>query len=163
MPNPLNKLVRLLHLLEDSAIVILVVAMIVLSASSVVLRNLHMAGFTWAETAVRISVLWLAMFGALRASREQSHIAIDLITHYSPKTARQATHFIVSMSAAAICAVATWYSYLFVQSEKADGMMAFLDIPAWTCEAIIPFSLAVITLRFVFHSLKLPIPHEYTV
>jgi TRAP-type C4-dicarboxylate transport system permease small subunit len=163
MPLLLNKTLKLLHLAEDSAIVILVLVMITLSGSSLVLRNLEMSGLTWAETAIRISVLWLAMFGALRASREQSHIAIDLITHYTPKTAQRVIHFFVSISAAIICAIAAWHSYVFVQSEKVDGMLAFLNVPAWACEAIIPFGLAVITLRFVFHSLKLPTPHEYTV
>lgn len=163
MPSLLNKAIRLLHLAEDSAIVILVVAMIVLSCSSIVLRALDMGGFTWAETAVHIIVLWLAMFGALRASREQSHIAIDLVTHYTSAKIQRVIHFIVSISGATICGIASYYSYIFVQSEKADGMMAFLNVPAWACEAIIPFGLAIITLRFLFHCLKLPTPHEYTV
>lgn len=153
----------MLHLAEDSAIVILVLVMIMLSGSSLVLRNMGFSGLTWAETAIRISVLWLAIFGALRASREQSHIAIDLITHYTPKKAQQFIHFIVSICGAIICGIATWHSFVFVQSEQVDGMLAFLNVPAWACEAIIPFGLAVITLRLVFHSLKLPVPHEYTV
>lgn len=163
MPHLPGKLLRAIQLLEDSAIVLLVVAMVALSLSSIVTRNLGMAGLTWAETAVRISVLWLAMFGALRASRERSHIAIDLVTHYTSGMVQHAIHFVVSIAAATICGVAAWYSYLFVQSEKADGMMAFLNVPAWACEAIIPFTLGMISLRFLLHSLKLPTPHEYTV
>ncbi len=159
----LNKAIRLLHILEDSVIVILAMAMIILSCSSIVLRNLDMGGFTWAENAVHIIVLWLAMFGALRASREQSHIAIDLVTHYTSQKWQKVIHFVVSISGAAICGIASYYSFIFVQSEKADGLIAFLNVPAWICEAIIPFGLAVITLRFVFHCLKLPTPHEYTV
>lgn len=163
MPRLLNKALTFVHFIEDSIIVILVIAMLALSSSSIVLRNMEIGGLTWAETAIRICVLWLAMFGALRASREQSHIAIDLVTHYTSEKIQQIIHFIVSISGASICGIATYYSYIFVQSEKVDGMMAFLKVPAWACEAIIPFTLAMITLRFVFHSLKLPIAHEYTV
>ena len=163
MPNLPRKAMQVLHLLEDGAIVILVVLMLGLSSSSIILRNLDMGGFTWAETAVRISVLWLAMFGALRASREQNHIAIDLVTHYAPATLQKVIHFVISLTAAAICSVAAWYSFIFVRSEMADGMTAFLNVPAWACEAIIPFALAVMALRFVIHSLQLPTPHEYTV
>ena len=163
MPNLPRKALQALHLLEDGAIVILVLVMVALSCSSIVMRNLNMGGFTWADTAVRISVLWLAMFGALRASREQNHIAIDLVTHYAPLALQKVIHFIISITAAGICAVAAWYSVIFVRSEMTDGMTAFLNVPTWACEVIIPFTLSVMAMRFVIHSLQLPTPHEYTV
>jgi TRAP-type C4-dicarboxylate transport system permease small subunit len=163
MPKALNKIISAIHYAEDSAIVILVITMIVLSGSSLVLRNIGFSGLTWAETAIRISVLWLAMFGALRASREQSHIGIDLITHYTPEHIQRYIHFLVSITSAAICGTASYYSYLFILSEKEEGMIAFLDVPVWLCEAIIPFGLAIITLRFIIHSLTPPKPHELTV
>jgi hypothetical protein len=40
--------------------------------------------------------------------------------------------------------------------EKEDGTLAFLNVPVWFCEAIIPFALAVIASRFLFNAFNLP-------
>ena len=159
----LNKLLKAIHFIEDSIIVLLVLAMVTLSCSSLILRNLEMAGLTWGEDAVRICVLWVALFGALRASREQSHIAIDLITHYTTPLVQRVIHFLVSIASATVSSIACYYSFLFVLSEKEDGITAFLNIPSWAFEAVIPFSFGVIALRFIIHSLHPPKPHELTV
>jgi TRAP-type C4-dicarboxylate transport system permease small subunit len=150
---------RVLYLLEDSALVGLVVTMVVLSFSQLVLRNLDVSGMTWSDAALRVNVLWLAMFGALRASRLQNHIAIDLLSHYLPDQARRPTHLVVSLASSMICATAAYYSYRFVVLEKEDGMIAFLGVPVWICEAIIPAALFVIALRFLLGATELPESH----
>ena len=162
MPNsnsPARKAIHLLHSLEDGALILLIVTVVILSCSQIVLRNLGIGGMTWGETAIRINVLWLAMFGALHASREQNHIAINILSHYLSIKVQKVIHFLVSISCALICSVAAWYSYLFVKLEKEEGINAFLNIPAWACEAIIPFALALIAFRFLIHSLQLPENH----
>lgn len=130
--------------------------MVVLSFSQLVLRNLGVSGMTWSDTALRINVLWLAMFGALRASHLQNHIAIDVVTRYVSDTSRKAIHLVVSLCCFVICAVAAYYSYAFVMLEKEDGTLAFLNVPVWFCEAIIPFALAVIASRFLLNAFNLP-------
>ena len=155
----LQRIRSFLALLEDSFLVALVVSMVVLSFSQLVLRNLGVSGMTWSDTALRINVLWLAMFGALRASRTQNHIAIDLMTRYVSGKAAAIIHFLVSVSAAAICGVAAYYSYSFVLIEKEDGMTAFLGVPVWACEAVIPFALGIIALRFILNAFNPPDPN----
>jgi len=155
----LSKIRNFLYTLEDSLLVTLILTMVVLSFSQLVLRNLSVSGMIWSDTALRINVLWLAMFGALRASRLQNHIAIDLVSRYVPDTLQKSLHFVVSLSCSAICALAAYYSYLFVLIEKEDGMIAFLNVPVWFCEAIIPFALATIAVRFLLYALTLPEPY----
>jgi TRAP-type C4-dicarboxylate transport system permease small subunit len=145
--------------LEDGLLVVLVLTMVVLSFSQLVLRNVGVSGLAWSDAALRVNVLWLAMFGALRASRLQNHISIDLLSRYVPDSMKKSMHFVVSLSCSAICALAAYYSYLFVLIEKEDGMLAFLNVPVWLCEAIIPFALAVIAARFLQYALTLPEPH----
>lgn len=155
-----NKLLRILHWLEDSLLVTLIISMLLLSVGQIALRNLGFSGFLWAETANRILVLWLAMFGAMRASRLQNHIAIDLLSHYTGPRLHRIIHVITTLFAATICFIAAYYSWQFIQLEIEDGSNAFLKVPAWFCEAIIPFSLTVIALRFLFHSTRPPVSHE---
>ena len=152
----LVKLRKALYSLEDSLLLTLVLTMVVLSFSQLVLRNLGVSGMTWSDTALRVNVLWLAMFGALRASRLQSHISINVLSHYVPDALKKNLHLVVSICCAAICAVAAYYSFLFVQLEKEDGLIAFLNVPMWLCEAIIPAALAIIAARFLGFALTLP-------
>ena len=154
----LQRIRSLLALLEDSFLVALVVSMVVLSFSQLVLRNLGVSGMTWSDTALRVNVLWLAMFGALRASRTQNHIAIDVVTRYVSGRAATVIHFLVSLCAAVICGIAAYFSFSFVLIEKEDGMIAFLGVPVWACEAVIPFALGVIALRFLTNALNPPDP-----
>jgi TRAP-type C4-dicarboxylate transport system permease small subunit len=152
----LSRIRLLLNSLENSVLIALVLTMVVLSFSQLVLRNLGVSGMAWSDTALRVNVLWLAMFGALRASRLQNHIAIDVVTRYVSGTSQKTIHFIVSLSCFVICAVAAYYSYSFVMLEKEDGSLAFLNVPVWFCEAIIPFALAIIAARFLLNALNLP-------
>jgi TRAP-type C4-dicarboxylate transport system permease small subunit len=133
--------------------------MVVLSCAQLLLRNLDLSGLTWSDNALRINVLWLAMFGALRASRVQNHIAINLLGEITSGALKKRIHFIVSLASAVICATAAYYGFLFILLEKEDASMAFLNVPAWLCEAIIPLALSIIALRFIFHALDEPHDH----
>lgn len=156
-----NKFIKPFHFLEDSALVVLTLTTIGLGAAQIILRNSGVTGLVWMDPAARVAVLWLAMFGALRASREQKHIVIDLLSHYSKPSIRKITFFIVSIATAAICFFAAYYSFAFVWDEYDSGKlygyeMAFLNVPVWFCEAIIPVTLALVGLRSLVHCTKPP-------
>jgi len=154
-----DRLRSFFYTLEDSMLLALVLSLVVLSFSQLVLRNLGVSGMVWSDSALRVNVLWLAMFGALRASRLQNHIAIDLVSRNVPPNLKRGVHFIVSISCSLICTVAAYYSFLFVKLEKEDASIAFLNVPVWVCEAIIPFALAVIATRFLQFALTPPEPY----
>ena len=52
----------------------------------------------------------------------------------------------------------------FVLMERADGMTAFAQVPAWVCESIIPIAFGIISIRyFLFffnHCTKLVGSHD---
>lgn len=141
-------IIKFLHFLEDSTLVSLITALLLLSVTQIILRNLGIAGFMWADTALRVAVLWLAIFGAMRASRMRNHIAMDLVSHYASLPIQKFLHRTVSLACAGICAVAAFYCWDFVFDEYTMGDIAFLNIPVWFTESIIPFGLSVIALRF---------------
>ena len=154
-----GKLGRFLTVLEDGFLLALVLSMVMLSISQLVLRNFDMGGLAWSDAALRINVLWLAMFGAMRASRLQQHISIDVITRYLSPGQHKLVHLGVSLCCAVICALAAWFSLKFVLLEKEDGMMAFLNVPVWFCEAVIPLAFFVIAFRFLRYAFRLPETH----
>lgn len=142
-------LARLLSKLENALLYSLVTALVSISLLQIWLRNIHDSGIYWGDSALRVLVFWLAMVGAMIASRETGHISIDALTHYLSPLWRKVTAAIGNIFSAAICFIAAWHSYLFVKDEREFGDIAFANIPVWWCEAIMPLALSVIGLRFM--------------
>ena len=47
-----------------------------------------------------------------------------------------------------------WHSLRFVQSEREYGSTAFLDVPAWILEVVLPFAFAMIAIRYTLNALR---------
>ena len=58
---------RIGRLAETAILVLLLTAMMLLASSQIALRNFFASGFAWADEALRLMVLWLAMIGAVAA------------------------------------------------------------------------------------------------
>lgn len=145
-------LLRCVHGVESALLYLLVTLLLGLSVYQIVLRNVFDGGLYWADPLLRVIVLWLAMVGAMVASREGGHIKIDVLSHYLGERALAYTGVLTALFSAAVCFIAAWYGTLFVAEEREYGMTAFADVPAWWCEAIIPFGLLVIGLRFLLEA-----------
>ena len=141
--------VRIIYLVEDSVLVASLVTLMALAAMQIGLRNFFDTGVVWADTLVRILVLWVALLGAMVATRENNHIKIDLLSRYLSEQLNRRVSAIVGTFAAIICGVASWYCLEFVLLESEDPTIAFAGIPHWVCEAILPFAFAVMSLRFL--------------
>ncbi len=148
----MKSLLRLIHGLESALLYLLVVLLLGLSVYQIVLRNVFESGLYWADPLLRVVVLWLALVGAMIASREGGHIKIDVLSHYLGERAQEISIAMTGFFSAVVCFIAAYYGVLFVADEREYGMMAFANVPAWVCEAIIPLGLAVIGLRFVFEA-----------
>ena len=80
LESSLTRTLAMLRRIEDSTLVLLLMTMIGVAASQVVLRNFFDAGLYWGDSLVRVTVLWVALVGAMIASRDDSHIRIDLLS-----------------------------------------------------------------------------------
>lgn len=150
----LQRFVRLLHWLENGLLLSLILGAVCLAATQIVLRNSGADALLWADQALNILVLWIAMSGALVASRENNHIAIDLMQHYLSEKWLTIVTGLTQLATAAACGVAAWYGYHFVREEMEYGDVAFLQIPMWLCEAIIPFALIIISVRYLTYGIQ---------
>ncbi|MFK7733085.1 MAG: TRAP transporter small permease [Pseudomonadales bacterium] len=150
----LQRFVRLLHWLENGLLLGLILGAVCLASTQIILRNSGADALLWADQALNILVLWIAMSGALVASRENNHIAIDLIQHYLPEKWLKVVTSLTQFATAAACGVAAWFGYHFVREEMEYGDMAFQQIPMWLCEAIIPFALFIISVRYLNYGIR---------
>ncbi len=140
---------RLISRLEDGLLIGLVAALLLVAVAQIILRNAFGEGLLWAEPAMRIAVLWIAMIGGMVACREGGHIKINLFEVYAQGRARRLLASLAYLGACLTCAVLAYASWLFVGYERMDGMTTFLNLPAWWFESILPVGFAVMALRFL--------------
>jgi TRAP-type C4-dicarboxylate transport system permease small subunit len=146
----INKIYQLLLKTETGILVALLISMIVMAVVQIIMRNAFSSGLLWADAFVRISVLWLAFLGAMVASRSGRHIVIDVFFQTLNEKTQQIVKRITDIFSTVVCFVATYYSFEFVKFEYEDAGLAFLNIPNWLCESIIPFAFLIIGLRYFF-------------
>jgi TRAP-type C4-dicarboxylate transport system permease small subunit len=99
-------------------------------------------------------VLWVAMLGAMVATRENNHISIDAISRYLPSRWQNYLATLTSVVASVICALVAWYSFEFVRFEYEDNTLAFAMVPNWICQSILPVGFGVMSLRFLVQIIK---------
>ena len=141
--------IQRLHRFEDALLVILLTAMIGLAGTQILLRNLLDAGFVWIDPLLRVMVLWLGLLGAAVATRHNKHVKIDVLTQFFSRNTLRLVQAVVGQVSAWTCLVVAAYGFQWVRYDYADGLVAFSGIPAWMLEAVIPFSFALIGLRYL--------------
>ena len=150
-PDPgtlFSRLDRLGQLLENIALVVMLGGMIALAFGQIVLREVFGTGFVWADELVKLMVLWLAMIGAVAASRDDRHIRIDVLSQVLPDSVIRYSRVLVDVFAAAVSAVVAWQAWRYLQVEIEFEDQVLIDTPAWIAHLIVPLAFALISYRF---------------
>jgi len=134
---------------ENWILVFILFSMILIAVVQIFLRNFFGFGVIWAETLVRVLVLWTALIGAMVATRQAKHINIDLIARYASDKVKSVTGALANLFTAIVCAIVAYYSAYFVALEYEDGSPAFANVPNWLCESIIPFAFFIMSARYL--------------
>jgi TRAP-type C4-dicarboxylate transport system permease small subunit len=150
----LHFLRRAVRIAEDALLVVSLTAMIVLAAGQIALRNFGGGGFVWTDELLRILVLWIALLGAVAASRDANHITIDLLTRHLHGKILRFVRVVVDLFTAAVCGTLAYYSWRFVEVEREFGSLLLETVPAWMFQLILPVGFALIGLRYVCHGLS---------
>jgi TRAP-type C4-dicarboxylate transport system permease small subunit len=137
-----------LHRAEDALLAALLGALLLLAIAQIVLRMFG-HGLDWAEVASRTGVLYLALLGALGATRTHKHIAIDVLPRLLPPGPQRVVWAISQLAAAAIAAALAWYGVGMVQIEREAPVPFIGDIPSWVPMLAVPLGFGLMSLRFV--------------
>jgi TRAP-type C4-dicarboxylate transport system permease small subunit len=152
-PEPSTRLVTFLHRLEDLLLIGLFMMMLGVAVFQIFLREFFSSGLSWGDLMVRMLVLWICLFGAMVATRQDKHIHIDILTRYMPERAKHLVQRGVHFVTAAICFFMAFQGMKLVRLDFEHGTIAFGVVPAWVCEAVIPLGFAVMALRYVILSI----------
>lgn len=152
MQKNLLRIYNALLAIETFFLLFFLLTAILLSSSQIILRNFFDSGIFWADSALRILVLWIGMIGAMYASRNKKHIRIDILSHYLDKKIRDKIGRVTEFFTSIVCGIVAFYSIEFIQYEYEDGQIAFANVPVWLCEVIIPIAFIIICLRYFMYS-----------
>jgi len=137
------------RVVENACLAVLLFAMITLASSQIFLRNFTGSGFSWADEALRLMVLWVAMLGAVAAARDDRQIAIDVLSRFLPEQARRITLAAMNLFTACLSFILAWYCFRFVVDSYEYEDVLLGDLPAWVFQSILPIAFALIGYRYV--------------
>lgn len=153
----LARFIRLLTWAENALLVGLLALMVALASSKIVFRHVIDFSALGVDPLLRIMVLWIALLGAVAASREGKHMGVDVIARWLPGRAQSGVRALTDLFTLGVCLVLAWEAWRFVLSEREKNDLAFAQIPVWVTELILPAAFALIALRYsvrCFHHLR---------
>ena len=140
---------RTLHRAEDLALALLLAALLSLGLAQIGLRLFFGSGLEWAEPVERMGVLWLALLGALGATRERRHIAIDAIPRLLPPKLHRAAWVLTQLATAGICATLAWTGWGMLEMERDAPTLFAAGVSSWVPMIAFPIGFGLMALRFV--------------
>ena len=137
---------------EDGILMLILVGMVLLAFLQIVLRNVFGIGLIWVEPLVRQMLLWVALVGAMVATRDHNHITVDAVSRFLPPgRIKSATAFICDTFATIVCCLLTYSTFLVFYREFNDPLLGNImpGLPHWASLMALPIAFGVMTLRFV--------------
>lgn len=104
--------------IEKLLAAICLLALLVLSLSQVIMRNLFEIGFSEIDTITRHLVLFVTFMGAALVSEGNRHIKIDCVTAVINDTKKQKLKKPILLISSIVCGVFFWYALLFWLDEQ---------------------------------------------
>ncbi|HQZ32518.1 MAG TPA: TRAP transporter small permease [Arenimonas sp.] len=140
---------RRLHRAEDGLLAALLGSLLLLSVAQIVLRVAFDAGMPWAEPVSRAGVLFLALLGALGATRSGKHIAIDALPRFLPPRPRRVVWAVSQVAAAILCLALAWLGWGMVAMEREAPVPFVAGVPSWVPMLVVPLGFGLMGLRFL--------------
>jgi TRAP-type C4-dicarboxylate transport system permease small subunit len=140
--------------LENSCLAVLLIGMICLASSQIFLRNFLGGGLPWADEALRLMLLWLALLGAVAAARDDRQIAIDVLSQFLPPRPQLFVLAAMNLLTSFVSFVLAWYSFSFVAESYQYGDVVLTDMPAWMFQSILPLAFFLLGYRYLIWTVR---------
>jgi TRAP-type C4-dicarboxylate transport system permease small subunit len=144
---------RYMKRLEDTVLALLLAAMILIGGWQIFMRNVIGISLSWADESQRLLLLWLALLGAVAASRDRKQLRIDLASRYLKGFPRNVLEAFSDLLTAIVSGIIGWYALSFVRETWSFGDTVLGQIPAWIVQLILPFAFLMIAIRHLIDGL----------
>ncbi|REG85637.1 TRAP transporter small permease [Marinomonas pollencensis] len=75
---------------------------------------------TWTEEVARLLLVWLTFLAAAAATRDESHLAVDILINRLPNTLKHAFRCVVNLLIASVGVVLCWKGVIIVELAMPD-------------------------------------------
>ena len=140
--------------IETALILVLLSGLVLFTSAQILLRNVFSIGVTWGDGLVRLIVLWLALLGALAASRDAKHITMGAVIQWLPGRYKTVAEIVADVFAAVVSGAFAYFSIQFVRISREFGDTLLTGVPAWWLQAIMPVVFTLIAYRFVLQAVS---------
>lgn len=140
--------------IETALIVLVLGGLVIFASAQIVLRNVFSIGLTWSDGLIRLVVLWLALLGALAASREGRHITMGAVTRWLPQRLQTVAGVGADLFAAVFCALLARHALAFVADSREFGDTLLNNVPAWWLQVPIPIVFGLIAWHFLVRAVQ---------
>ena len=135
---------------EELFLCLLLATMILLACVQIVLRTFFASGLLWADPLLRYLVLWCGLLGAVTATGQGKHIALDLTPKQLPRKINQGISLVSYLFCILASSGLTWAGYRFLRSEIEFGGSGPLSLPLWFWGSIFPVCFGLMTVKYIF-------------
>ncbi len=122
--------------------------MLGLACVQIFLRSVLSSGLPWADQLLRYLVLWCGLLGALKATAQRKHIALDFSNYLVPKSAQPWITLVTDLFCTITTAALSIASWIFIKNEIEFGGTSLLSLPVWVWNIIFPITFGLMTLRY---------------
>jgi len=146
---PTNRMLVFLDRVEEKLLSAMLAAMIILACLQIFLRFVFSGGLLWIDPVLRYLVLWCGLVGAVSATSQGKHIALDITGNRLPPAIvpwlTLLTHLFCTLAAAGL----TWAGWLFLAGEIEAGGEGPLKLPLWFWNSIFPLAFGLICMKYL--------------
>lgn len=133
---------------EDILLCILLTSMLSLACVQIFMRSVLSSGLLWADPLLRYLVLWCGLLGALKATGQEKHIALDFSNYLVPKSLQPWVFVITALFCTITAAALTLAAWIFIQNEIEYGGARLLSLPVWSWNIIFPITFGLMSVRY---------------
>jgi TRAP-type C4-dicarboxylate transport system permease small subunit len=144
---PSNRIVAILDNVEEKLLCLLLAAMIILACLQILLRTVFSSGLLWIDPLLRYLVLWCGLLGAVTATSQGKHIALDIFGKQIPPAFDPWLSLLTQLFSSLAAAGLSWAGWLFLVGEIKDGSDGPLALPLWFWNSIFPLAFSLIACK----------------
>lgn len=144
-----NPVLQFFDTWERRLLCLLLGTMIILACLQIILRTFFSSGLLWADAFIRYLVLWCGLLGAVSATGQNNHIALDITGNKVPRALRPWISLVINLFCFLAAGGLTWAGWIFIQGEIAFGDSGPLSLPLWFWNSIFPLAFGLITAKYL--------------
>lgn len=138
--------------LEDIVLSTILITMILLACTQIFLRTFFTTGLLWADPLLRYLVLWSGLLGAVAATGQGKHIALDIVSKNMPAALAPWLSLLTHIFSCLVSVGLTWAAIIFIRGEWDYSSAGPLSIPLWFWNIIFPLAFFFMAVKYLFLS-----------